>query len=636
MNSITLAASKRKIILLTILCGFVLNGISQEFIIDCGNPTLQEYSKKHHNQIKNAKLNSQPIELPFFDDFSNSYIYPDTSKWINNFAFINNTYPINPITVGVATLDAIDQHGNVYQHLTSSTSRIADYLTSQPINLNYVPADSIYMSFYYQAGGIVDASRCPKVRDSLVLQFYNPNLDEWISVWHKEGGRCMEDFELILIPITDTSYLKSNFQFRFLNYASIGGGSEPSWQYNTSMWHIDYVKINKNRRYNENFANDIAFVYNIKSILNGYESVPWKHYYKNLSNLINDKVEFIYKNNWNTGYSVSRNFSMYDYYTGTLLYVKDNDWENINSGEIINYDKTIDNSLIDRTYRDYYYSVSNDSAKFILKAYLTKGENEEDLYKWNDTVIYRQTFDNYYAYDDGTAEAGYDVKGADACLAYKFTPLVGDTLKGVYIYFNKTLTEANKKYFYLTVWKDNNGYPGTVLQQIEGVLPEFGELNQFIYYPLDKGLYIDATFYIGWKKTTSDESLNVGLDYNNKSENKIFINTTGTWSKSIYNYTLLIRPVFEREPAAPISISTEKFEDNIVVYPNPTTGELNIRYEALGTGCGIEIYDVMGRMVYTSTRPLVHSSTITIDISHLQSGMYYLKTGNRIEKIIKF
>jgi len=53
----------------------------------------------------------------------------------------------------------------------------------------------------------------------------------------------------------------------------------------------------------------------------------------------------------------------------------------------------------------------------------------------------------------------------------------------------------------------------------------------------------------------------------------------------------------------------------------------------------IEIFDVYGRKLYLSTRPLVHSSTVNIDISHLQNGVYFVKIttekGIVVEKIIK-
>ena len=79
----------------------------------------------------------------------------------------------------------------------------------------------------------------------------------------------------------------------------------------------------------------------------------------------------------------------------------------------------------------------------------------------------------------------------------------------------------------------------------------------------------------------------------------------------------------------------------MLVYPNPTTGQITIRNYELGTAQpstelmandNIEIYDIIGRIVHTST---LNSSATTIDISHLQNGMYYLRIGNEMVKIVK-
>ena len=44
---------------------------------------------------------------------------------------------------------------------------------------------------------------------------------------------------------------------------------------------------------------------------------------------------------------------------------------------------------------------------------------------------------------------------------------------------------------------------------------------------------------------------------------------------------------------------------------------------------------IMGRVVFTSSAMTEMGEEITIDISNLQSGMYYLKIGNETVKIIK-
>ena len=72
------------------------------------------------------------------------------------------------------------------------------------------------------------------------------------------------------------------------------------------------------------------------------------------------------------------------------------------------------------------------------------------------------------------------------------------------------------------------------------------------------------------------------------------------------------------------------------IYPNPTTGQLTIvmNNEQLIMN-NVEIYNVVGQSVgaYPCGRP--YNNEITIDISHLPAGMYFLRIGNKTTKIIK-
>ena len=71
------------------------------------------------------------------------------------------------------------------------------------------------------------------------------------------------------------------------------------------------------------------------------------------------------------------------------------------------------------------------------------------------------------------------------------------------------------------------------------------------------------------------------------------------------------------------------------VYPNPTNGQLTIaisdlRHETVN----VEIYDVVGQNVGT-WRAASLQEEITIDISSLASGMYFLKVGNKTARFVK-
>jgi len=94
----------------------------------------------------------------------------------------------------------------------------------------------------------------------------------------------------------------------------------------------------------------------------------------------------------------------------------------------------------------------------------------------------------------------------------------------------------------------------------------------------------------------------------------------------------------------PININSEVAhyeQENILVYPNPTTGELFLRLRSAPDGewriKNIKIFDVMGKSVHSSLP--ANLSTTIIDISNLNSGIYYVKVfteqGDVVKKIVK-
>lgn len=121
------------------------------------------------------------ISLPFTEDFSTSWIYPDRKIWIDDRALINDTYAINPPSIGVATLDGLNQYGQPYIPVPSGTALIdgiGDVLTSRPICLadaGLVAGDTVFFRFFYQAEGYGDF---PNPGDSLVFETYIPRVKD--------------------------------------------------------------------------------------------------------------------------------------------------------------------------------------------------------------------------------------------------------------------------------------------------------------------------------------------------------------------------------------------------------------------------------------------------------------------------
>ena len=139
---------------------------AQEYILVLeSNPLLKTTQKKMSKMRTTSSLS-----LPFLDDFSYNSYFPDNLLWEDSSVFINRSYPVNPVTIGVATFDGLDANGMAYDILASTQGKRADSLTSKAIDLSAV--DSAYLLFYYQAEGLGDN---PQTEDSLVLEFLSSN-----------------------------------------------------------------------------------------------------------------------------------------------------------------------------------------------------------------------------------------------------------------------------------------------------------------------------------------------------------------------------------------------------------------------------------------------------------------------------
>jgi len=82
----------------------------------------------------------------------------------------------------------------------------------------------------------------------------------------------------------------------------------------------------------------------------------------------------------------------------------------------------------------------------------------------------------------------------------------------------------------------------------------------------------------------------------------------------------------------PVSIPAVTMDNSLIIYPNPVVNELRIMNCELWHGDKIEIYNMLGIIQQLS---ISHIQPLTINVSHLPSGMYMLKMGNKIGKFVK-
>jgi hypothetical protein len=596
----------RKTILNIILFFFCVDiAVSQEVVVGLQSDRIISANHAKKREYKGSVADT--IALPFFDDFSEVSVSPDPGKWSDESVFINNTYTVDQITTGVATLDALDNTGRLYEAASSFVFE-ADRLTSQPINLNLAASDSIRLSFYYQPGGLGDV---PEENDSLILQFYAPAEEKWYPAWKATGG-SYSGFKPVILRIENSRFLRKGFRFRFISFASLSANlSEPSMTGNCDQWNIDYILLDKYRNDEDTVFQDVAFRSNHRSLLNNHEAMPLKQFQKVALLEMGSSIPMHYRNNDIIVRNVTRNFEIWDVYRNSLA-------KSISAGAInVEPGTNVDDSA------DLIYTFStdnNDSALFRVTSWLITDVFDP---KDNDTVVYYQKFGNYFAFDDGTSEGGYGVNGLgsrNAMVAYRFKSFMEDTIRAVQICFNDSYMNANQRTFDLMVWDDIGGMPGNVLYSQEKALVRQGDaINGFYTYHLRDAIMVDDIFYVGWKQIT-ETFLNAGLDINTPHDGKQFYWINGNWIHSGVSGSLMIRPVTGAPLATAIEDVPYRNRTNLHFYPNPASDFITIdETEIVLTGkIQVSIVDLHGREVLKV--PLSER----IDISSLHEGMYII------------
>jgi hypothetical protein len=527
---------------------FMSTAFSQEVIVGLQyNEAVKQEAQKiaNPNKAQKTQLNqNESVVLPFFDDFSTSNIYPDTLKWKqSNSVFVNKDFPKFPPTIGAATFDAIDSLGNVYPDAVWIPFK-ADAMTSAPIRLDSIfnpvakaltPADSLYLSFYYQPQGNGDN---PEASDSLILEFARKgdSVFQYVDSTYQVSVQYFLNNEDDTLKPGDTLHppadLGCDTSITWINLATYTWNDlisipcdsvfapETTWE---TKWYAEGMKLDSFYKYNGDkyFAQVMVPIYDsladtgyfndaFQFRFRNYASITTDMYQGQRSNVDQWNIDYVYLNynrsKTDTAYRVLafsnrapsflKNYQSMPYrqYRADATNAVRTDF----GMDISNLDKIAHNSnyryQVEQVNGDFSYSF--DGGNFnVSPGYYTNVEYVQKLFNFDfdkdttsyiikhyisdssesnilvDSAIYNQGFYNYFAYDDGTPEFGYGISPVGAKVAYQFKLSMPDTLQGVQIYFNKTKDNANSVYFNLLVWKDNNGKPGEVVYELKSQKP---------------------------------------------------------------------------------------------------------------------------------------------------------------------
>jgi hypothetical protein len=549
----------------------------------------------------------------FFQDSATQFfaqLNDPNALWLDSYAYHNYRYAFEPRTLGVVTFDGLDENGYPYL-IGSSATNYADVLTSKPLDLGSLDAsDSVYFSFLYQKQGFGDI---PEQGDSLVLEFYAKDLDQWFRVWSVNGG-TVAPFEVGHIVVLEEKYFKKGFQFRFKNFGALSGALD--------HFHIDYVHLRTLSGYQDTLFKDFAFVYPLGSLLKDYTSVPWDHFKNNPVDKMNDKALLVVhngsnlaENNQNGSIEVSFLAAAEGAY---VLPAQDL------SGGGINYDPQTTYYSEHDLSGGYVYDITK-PGNAVTFDILATASAQFPNFPDNDETTATQHFSNYYSYDDGSAEAAYGPTGAQSRLAIQYTAYEADSLIGIRMHFVPSVNDVSNKLFLLSVWDDNAGQPGEVVYEDESFFPRQpiyadGQNNFITYYFKDTmKVAVGETFYVGWRQFDADR-LNIGLDRNLDNKEKTFysVNNGFSWSTSTFEGSVMIHPIFSTGLDVELGIPEEIADEiDVNIYPNPTDRKLKIDLKG-SVYKGAQVFSMDGRMVFQSEEN-------ELDLIDLDSGVYYIR-----------
>ncbi|MFT4968567.1 MAG: hypothetical protein ACI9O4_000297 [Chitinophagales bacterium] len=585
-------------------------------------PLAYEYT---FDSISGAKLDS--MALPVDSNFQYATIYfgtlDTTSKWIDNYAFQNTTFPINPPTIGVATLDGLNEFGRPYNNTVVNPVGNADVLTSKPVNLNGLTNDSaVFISFFVQAKGRGDLPNTP---DSLVLELKNEYENLWVPVWGIDiDDVTSENFKQYYVQIRDTNlvtgprYFYDDFQFRFRNIASLSG--------NNDHWHIDYVRLDKNRSLLEQdtVIRDVAFLYDFPNSLETYTMLPWSQFQAGADSFAAE-IEIPIRDNGQINGVSAGSFPIAVLVTDSL------DTDTIFQLGGLNFNPTseIKNQVF--TPISDFVKPSFEGDSICLNAGMVIYPTSRNLIFSNDTTYSSICFDKVMAYDDGSAERAYGLSGNPnevKKFAYKFSVSHPDTLAAIQVHFSNIDEDVSNLVFNFNAWDSLEiDQPLSYENEIGSIVnkkPSYIDvLNGYVTYAFDTPILVTGDFYIGWSQTDS-RNLQIGFDMNStKGRANMFTYTSSTWRASTISVegSPMIRAVLDAdfvfEPST--GIRDVISQAAIKVYPNPSHDIFNISLPSDAYTNEIQVFDLSGSLI------LQKENSDFVNLSGFSSGMYLLQ-----------
>ncbi|HEV7378869.1 MAG TPA: T9SS type A sorting domain-containing protein [Dyadobacter sp.] len=599
-NSLHTRLLARSFVLLWLMLGTGLASYAQLRLVPY---TAQSQVDQDKGDKSDARVLAN-VALPFFDDFSTAKRgTPDTTLWMKGSGvFVNNTMTHNHPSVNVATFDGLNAAGRPYNFTSPLAQNFTDTLTSKPIDLSAKAAkDSIYISFFWLGKGL---GEMPDSSDFLRLEFLD-RTGTWINAWQQQGFELDTVFTQTFVKVTNAAMFHSAFQFRFRSYGRTSGSYD--------MWHLDYVYLNANRTFRDRFTPDLTVRNPLTSLLNGFTAMPLSHYRKAASTYKTSSVAAEVLNRNNNFNIYTYNFSVRDDSTGAVYYQAPvSGTVNISASQVQRFSIPVGALTI---------PAANKKANLRYKFAMSTTDNQNAIgdLRRNDSISAVTHLDNFYAFDDGSAEYGIQITQRRGRAAVKYTMVSADTLGGVYLSLLPFDTDVSGQSFLIQIYNDKNGLPDQLLTQQAVAVRYTDNRNGFITCKFANPVAVPATFYVGWLQV-DELPVSIGFDRNSSATERIYSNVGTEWAvENGLRGSIMLRPFLGAQGVGvPVGLEpSSKFTTHF--FPNPGTGTINWKVSSLKK---IDVYTVDGRLIKTIV-PGSRDSSADIGVAE---GMYILKS----------
>ncbi|OGX88983.1 T9SS type A sorting domain-containing protein [Hymenobacter coccineus] len=544
-------------------------------------------------------------------------------------ALVNNRLPVHPLTRGVATLDGLRANGQGYGN-TPNFGAI-DSLTSQPIDLSgYGPGNGVYLTFAWQEGSVVGPSERSSGSTPVALELFFLDRDgRWVSQWKQQaGGAAVSGFRQKAVAVADARYFHAGFQFQFLATGNVS--------VSTDAWSLDYFVLGPNRTAADTTYADLATAQGLGNPLRRYTALPWWQYNaaapaSELNPMLNAEITNLNPPPIPTPIS----------WTGTVQ-----DVAGSFQGTWLTDSRSIPTqprqTIIGGSARTAPLPTTPAAKQLRYTLALNTRVAAGDRTLPNDTLSRDVFLNDYYAFDDGSAEAVLALPatstGPIQYLAYALDLNQPDQVKGVRLYpvflNNGQGDNGANRSVTIGVWADANGQPAatplmTQTATLRNPLTDSSAAGQtFVDVFFSTSVPVSGRVYVGYGQTARGQFLPYSIDLNNPPPaNTLWRTNQGTWLtfSALPAGAPMVRPLLTNNQTvitatAPPAAAGAPAAFTLYPNPSPTGGTIAVAGPAFARA---SLLDALGRTIWE--QPAAEAGRPRLTPGRLAAGVYLVR-----------